>query len=355
VRLTPRASAALTRCLPLLLPILGCCALVATAQAGSARSLRAPDDFRFGQQWQLARDSVMGAQRAWKLGRGGPVTIAVVDSGVNLRHPDLKANLWTNPREVPANGVDDDGDGRVDDVHGWDFANGDGDPSDDNGHGTHVAGIAAARGDNGIGVAGVAWRARIMAVKAVDANAQGNSSTVAEGVRYAVAKGAKVVVLALAGTDPGSYLETAIREAAAADVLVVCAAGNGAHDVDAQPVFPAAFDLPNVISVAATSRTGALSPLSNFGRGTVDIATPGESILSTSSSGVYERRSGTSMAAASVAGAAALVGAAAPDLPAAAIRSILLSTARGRGALPIAGGTLDLAAAMRQAKAGASR
>ena len=355
MRLTPRAGAALTRILLFVIPVLGV-ALVATSSGQAApKRMLAPDDFRFEQQWQLARDDVMGAQRAWKLGRGGPITIAVVDSGVNLRHPDLRENLWTNPREVPGNGTDDDGDGRVDDVHGWDFANGDPDPSDDNGHGTHVAGIAAARGDNRIGVAGVAWRARIMAVKAVDANAQGASSKVAEGVRYAVANGARVVVLALAGSDPGAYLEGALREAAAAGVLVVCAAGNGGRDIDAQPVFPAAFDLPNVISVAAVSRTGALSPMSNVGRATVDIATAGESILSTSLSGVYERRSGTSMAAASVAGAAALVAAAAPGMSAAEIRSTLLSTSRGRGKLAIAGGALDLAAAMRRAKAVASR
>jgi subtilisin family serine protease len=355
VRLTPRAGAALTRVLPFLVPVVGLALVTTSAGEAAQTRMRAPDDFRFEQQWQLARDSVMGAQRAWKLGRGGPVTIAIVDSGVNLRHPDLRDNLWVNPGEVPGNGVDDDGDGRVDDVHGWDFANADADPSDDNGHGTHVAGIAAARGDNGIGVAGVAWRARIMAVKAVDASAQGNSSTVAEGVRYAVAEGARIVVLALAGTDPGSYLESAIRQAADRGVLVVCAAGNGGRDLDAQPVFPAAFDLPNVISVAATSRRGALSALSNYGRATVDIATPGESILSTSLSGVYERRSGTSMAAASVAGAAALVAAAAPGISAPEIRSILLSTARGRGTLPIAGGNLDLAAAMRRAKAVAAR
>jgi subtilisin family serine protease len=355
VRLTPRAGAALTRVLPIVVPVLGCALIAASSGQAAPKRMLAPDDFRFEQQWQLARDSVMGAQRAWRLGRGGPVTIAIVDSGVNLRHPDLRDNLWTNPREIAGNGIDDDGDGRVDDVHGWDFANGDADPADDNGHGTHVAGIAAARGDNGIGVAGVAWRARIMAVKAVDASAQGSSSTVAEAVRYAVARGARIVVLALAGSDPGSYLESAIREAADRGVLVVCAAGNGGRDVDAQPVFPAAFDLPNVISVAATSRKGALSRLSNFGRATIDIATPGEGIISTSLSGVYERRSGTSMAAASVAGAAALVAAAAPGISAAEIRSVLLSTARGRGALPISGGTLDLAAAMRRAKAVAAR
>ena len=363
MRLTPRAGAAPHRYLARLLVLAALVgAVLAAPQARSAHSAvddrkqvredRArglePDDFRFKQQWQLARDSVMGARRAWRLGRGGPVTIAIVDSGVDLAHPDLQPNLWRNGREIAANGADDDGNGYADDVHGWDFANGDADPSDDNGHGTHVAGIAAARG--GIGVAGVAWRARIMAVKTVDRSAAGTSAAVADGIRYAVRNGAKVVLLALAGTEPGASLEAAVRDASAAGALVICAAGNGGRDVDAHPVYPAAFAYPNVISVAATTRSGALSLMSNFGRTSVDIATPGEAILSTSVSGVYERRSGTSMAAATVAGAVALMAAAAPDMTADELGSALLSTARARGTLPIAGGHLDLAAAMRRAK-----
>jgi subtilisin family serine protease len=125
----------------------------------------------------------MGAASAWTQITGGNVTVAVVDTGVDLSHRDLAPNLWTNPGEIPGNGIDDDGDGIVDDVHGADFANGDGDPSDDNGHGTHVAGIVAARGGNGVGVAGLAWRARIMAVKVLGADASGDMATVAAGVR----------------------------------------------------------------------------------------------------------------------------------------------------------------------------
>jgi subtilisin family serine protease len=310
-------------------------------------SVRVPDDVRFKQQWQFARSNVMGAQRAWSLGRGGAATVAIVDTGMDLDHPDLQANLWTNPREVPGNGVDDDGDGHVDDVHGWDFANNDADPSDDNGHGTHVAGIVAARGDNGIGVTGVAWRARIMPVKAVDQNASGTSSAVAEGIRYAAAHGARIVLLALAGSEPGAFLEDAVRAASDAGVLVVCAAGNGGRDDDVQPAFPASFAYPNVISVAATRRDGSLSPLSNYGRTTVDIAASGEGILSTAMGAGYERRSGTSMAAATVAGALALMSSSGPDLTADQLRDTLLGTAR-RGSLPIAGGSLDLAAAMRR-------
>jgi subtilisin family serine protease len=338
----------------LVVVVLACGAIPATAQPARPTT-RAPDDPRFGQQWQLAHDRVMGAQRAWGLGRGGPVTVAVVDSGVDMTHADLVANLWTNPHEVPGNGVDDDGDGHVDDVHGWDAIGGDADPTDDNGHGTSLAGVVAARGDNGIGVAGVAWRARIMPVKVVDLGASAPSAAIADGIRYAVAHGADIVLLALAGSDPGAYLQDAVRTASDAGVLVVCAVGNGGHDIDAAPEYPASFDFPNLVRVAATGRDGRLSRMSNVGPRTVDIAAAGDGILSTAMGGGYERRSGTSLAAATVAGAAALLWAAAPSLDAPTLREVLLQTARHRPRLPIAGGTLDLARAMRRARSLSSR
>src|SRR3954451_7750642 len=130
--------------------VLACGAMPATAQPARPTT-RVPDDPRFAQQWQLSHDGVMGAEQAWDLGRGGTITVAIVDSGVDMTHPDLVANLWTNPAEVPGNGVDDDGDGHVDDVHGWDTIGHDADPSDNSGHGTSMAGVVAARGDNGIG------------------------------------------------------------------------------------------------------------------------------------------------------------------------------------------------------------
>ena len=230
----------------------------------------------------------MGAQGAWDLGLGGPVTVAIVDSGVDLTHPDLVANLWTNPREVPGNGVDDDGDGHVDDVHGWDTIAGDADPSDDNGHGTSLAGVVAARGDNRIGVAGVAWRARWATAAA--------TSTPCRCTRRR----------SRTPTSSGSPRR-------------------------------------HVTARSASCRTSA---------GTRSTSPPRETGSSPRRwAAGYERRSGTSLAAATVAGAAALMAAAAPDLDAAALRGALLGTARHRHRLPIAGGTLDLARAMRRARA----
>jgi subtilisin family serine protease len=141
-----------------------------------------------------------------------------------------------------------------------------------------------------------------------------------------------------------------VRAASDAGALVVCAAGNGARDIDVQPAYPASFRYPNVISVAATARDGSLTAMSDYGRASVDIAASGEGILSTAEGGGYERRNGTSMAAATVAGVLALMSAAAPDLSASELRAALLGTARGRGSLPIAGGSLDLAAAMRRVR-----
>ena len=267
-----------------MLVVLACGAMPATAQP-TRPTTRTPDDPRFAQQWQLSHGGVMGAPRAWALARGAPVTVAIVDTGVDMTHPDLVANLWTNPHEVPGNGVDDDGDGHVDDVHGWDMIDGDADPSDDNGHGTSLAGVVAARGDNGIGVAGVAWRARIMPIKVVDAGASAPSAAIADGIRYAVAHGAGIVLLALAGSDPGAYLQDAVRAASDAGVLVVCAAGNGGHDIDTAPEYPASFAFPNLVRVAATGRDGRLTKMSNLGPRTVDIAAAGDEILSTAMGG----------------------------------------------------------------------
>ena len=183
--------------------------------------------------------------------------------------------------EIPGNGIDDDGNGFVDDVNGADFVNRDGDPSDDNGHGTHVAGILAARGANRVGVTGVAQRARLMVLKALGADAVGSAETMAEAVRYAVANGAKIINMSVSGPGRSQAFEEAVQAASDAGVLMTVAAGNNGHDLDVMPEYPAAFPASHVIAVAATGRTGKLIGISNRGVGTVDIAAPGQGIVST--------------------------------------------------------------------------
>jgi subtilisin family serine protease len=322
-----------------------CAACVALCPTVASAAVR-PDP-QLPNQWALQGDGPMGAATAWTRVTGGDVTVAVVDTGVDLAHRDLAPNLWTNPGEIGGNAIDDDGDGFVDDVHGADLVNRDGDPTDDNGHGTHVAGIIAARGNNGVGVAGVAWRARIMAVKVLGADASGDMATVAEGVRYAVAHGARVVNLSLSGASPGPDLAAAVAEAATANVLVVAAAGNTHADDDAVAAYPAVLDAPNLVAVTACDERGALAPSASFGRASIDLAAPGQDILSTARSGGYELRSGSSMAAAQVSGAAVLLASARPDLGWEAIRAALLGSARPT-ALPVAAGRLDVAGALRR-------
>jgi subtilisin family serine protease len=309
-----------------------------TAQAAAA-------DPRAGDQWSLQGDAPMGVASAWRQTTGADVTVAIVDSGIDLVHPDLVPNLWTNPGEIPDNGVDDDRNGYVDDVHGFDFVEGDGTPQDVNGHGTHVAGIVAARGGNGIGVTGVAWRARLMAVRVLDGDARGTTTTVAQGIRYAVDNGARVVNLSLAGPSPAGDLESAIRYAGAHGVLIVAAAGNDGRDLAGAPTYPAAYPEANILGVAATAQDGGLAPISDFGAG-ADLAAPGEDILSTALGGGYEWRTGTSMAAPHVTGALVLLAAARPDLDAAGLRDALLGATR-RGALDVETGALDAGAALR--------
>jgi thermitase len=320
-------------------------AIAALCAAPAAAAVRS--DPELPDQWALRGDAPMGAASAWARATAGAVTVAVVDTGVDLSHPDLAPNLWTNPGEVPGNGIDDDADGYVDDVHGVDLLNGDGDPRDDNGHGTHVAGIVAARGENGIGVAGVAWRARIMAVKVLDSHAAGDMSAVARGVRYAVAHGARIVNVSLSGPIAGADIADAIDEARAAGVVIVAAAGNTGADLDVTPAYPAALAAPNLVAVTSSDRRGALTRRASFGRASVDLAAPGQDILSTARGGGYEFRSGSSTAAAQVSGALALLAGARPGLGGEALRAALLGAAR-RSSLPVSAGALDIGAALRR-------
>jgi subtilisin family serine protease len=306
-----------------------------------------PNDPLVSQQWALRGARVPDA---WPVSTGGEVTVAVLDSGADAAHPDLAANLWTNPGELAGNGVDEDRNGVVDDVHGADVVNGDGDPADGFGHGTAVAGVIGARGGNNIGIAGVAWRGRIMPVKVLDDRGSGTTATLVAGLRYALSKGARVVNMSVNGPDPSIALDEAIRQAEAAGVVVVASAGNDAGDRDDLPSYPASAASPAVVSVAASTRAGRLARFSAYGATTVDIAAPGENVLTTDRLGRYAARSGTSFAAAYVSGAAALLAAARPDASADELRDALLSAARGGGRFGglVASGELDVAAAVRR-------
>jgi subtilisin family serine protease len=330
-----------------LLATLVATALLAVAPAGAnAAKSHVPTDRAFGAQWELVNDNAMGMRSAWNVATAGNVTVAVIDTGAQLDHPDLAANLWTNTKEIPGNGIDDDHNGFVDDVHGYNFVAKNGNPTDDNGHGTNVAGIIGARGNNKTGVAGVAWQAKLMIVKVLGADGTGNVYDVAAGIRYAVANGAKIINLSMAGPDDDPALEAAITQASDAGVLVVAAAGNSSSNLDTTPAYPASSPAANVISVASTDQDGALAGGSSYGAHTVDISAPGENIDSTETGSRYGVRSGTSQAAAHVTGVLALMAAAAPTASAQTLRTQLLAGARPTS-VPVAGGALDAGNALR--------
>jgi len=280
-----------------------------------------PNDPNFGSQWG---HSASRTPDAWAFTTGGAgVVVAVIDTGVRYLHPDLAGNIWTNPGEIPGNGLDDDANGYVDDIRGWDFAgssradpnDADADPMDgDSGHhGTHVAGIIGARGNNGTGVAGVAWNVQIMPLK-VQANDSDSlaSIDIITAFLYALENGARVVNCSFGGDgyDPLEYL--AINTLRNAGVLVVCAAGNGDDDnnplnTDVSPHYPSGYNLDNIIAVAAGTQVDALASFSNYGPASVDLMAPGVSVLSTYSTNTYAYKSGTSMATPFVAGVAGLL------------------------------------------------
>ena len=320
---------------------------VAFAAAGAAPAHAAPDPL-LAEQWALSDARAIGAPEAWTQSHGDGAVVAVLDSGVQVDHPDLAANLWTNPGEVPGNGKDDDANGYVDDVYGANMFSNDGSVSDDEGHGTHVAGIVAARAGNGAGGSGLAPNARIMAVKVLDSTRSGNSSLLARGIRYAVDEGAQILNVSINGDATSADLTAALRYAGDKGATVVASAGNNSRNLDLLPSYPASSAERSVLSVTASDEAGSLLAFANRGPSSVDLAAPGEAILSTARRSGYESRSGTSMAAPYVAGALALLSAARPDLPQAALRSALLASAPTRSGLAgqLGAGGLDVGAAM---------
>ncbi|MEW5909798.1 MAG: S8 family peptidase [Thermodesulfobacteriota bacterium] len=276
-----------------------------------------PNDPNFGLLWGLHNsgqtvngiagtpDADIDGPEAWNLNVGNAnVIVAVVDSGVFTSHPDLSANIWINPGEIPGNGIDDDLNGYIDDRNGWDFHDNDADPDDLNGHGTHVAGTVAAIANNGIGIAGVNWNARIMALKFTDAEGSGSTSDAIKCILYASAMGAKVINNSWGGGGFSQALKDAID---ASPAVVVCAAGNSGFNNDSIPHYPSNYSSPNLIAVAASNQNDNLAVFSNYGSTSVDVAAPGVNILSTLNNGGYGYKDGTSMATPHVSGLAALL------------------------------------------------
>ncbi|TFG80468.1 MAG: hypothetical protein E4H23_02400 [Chrysiogenales bacterium] len=254
------------------------------------RLQRLPNDPKFAKLWGMSK---INAPAAWEKTVGSPgVVLAVLDTGVDYRHEDLAANMWRNPGEIPGNGIDDDGNGFRDDVYGYDFASdrfgkNDSDPMDIDNHGTHVAGTMAATGNNGIGVCGIAWNVRIMALKSFRPDMYIYDSDSIEAIEYAILMkrdyGVNLVAInaSFGGGGENVLQKDAIAAAGSQGIAMVCAAGNDVMDNDATPFYPSGYDLPNIISVAATDSNDQLASFSNYGATTVDMAAPGVGILST--------------------------------------------------------------------------
>jgi len=312
----------------------------------SAKS-KIPNDSYFGDQWALrnagkyangTKGADIGATRAWNISVGNPnVVVAVLDTGIDFTHPDLVGNIWTNLGETRCNdGLDNDGNGFKDDCIGWDFTtcsklSEDGktcvitkspgnNPMDDNGHGTHVAGIIGAVGNNGNGTSGVVWTVQMMPIKVLNEDGQGQESDIIAGIDYAVLernRGVNVFAInaSFGGGEFSQATFQAIQRANNAGILFVAAAGNGSNNNDLIPFYPASYNLPNIISVAATDQDDRRVPFSNFGLNSVHVAAPGVYIWSTVptwwseffGAGILEFMEGTSMAAPHVAGLAGLL------------------------------------------------
>ena len=342
-----------------------------------------PSDPQFDRQWGLHNTGQDAGQpgadinilRAWGLQTGSDQVVAgIIDSGIDWTHPDLVDNIWQNlgedadgdgrvleyingqwvfdPGDV--NGIDDDGNGYADDFIGWDFVNQDNDPRDDHlfGHGTHVAGIVAARGDNGLGIAGVSWRARLMPLKILDARGGGYTSAAVEALAYALQMGVPITNNSWGGPINSQALETALQQAESAGQLFVTAAGNNyGNNNDAAPFYPASYPFANIITATATNTGDSLARFANVGPVSVDLAAPGEAIYSTLPGGTYGYLSGTSMSAPFVTGVLCLLQDHFPGAGYQAWADRLLrqtATRPGLHGTCVSGGRLDAFAALRR-------
>ena len=297
-----------------------------------------PNDPQFADQWALNNQGQDGgkkradidALKAWGVSQGSDkIVVAVLDTGVDYTHKDLISNMWLRPESLPQ--YSDDEIGTFDDLHGFD-ANADiADPMDDNGHGTHCAGVIGAEGDNNEGIAGINWHVQIMPLKFLGRGGFGSTKNAIEAINYAIerkSKGVDVRVISASwgSTQNSKALKDAISAAGDAGILFIAAAGNNGTDNDKRPHYPSNYDLPNVISVAALDRADEMASFSNYGVKTVHIAAPGKDILSTWLNDDYRGASGTSMATPHVSGVAALILSKSPKMTVAKLREKLLES-----------------------------
>jgi YD repeat-containing protein len=284
-----------------------------------------PDDPRYLEQVAL-RNTV--SPQAWAATTGAKQTvIAVLDSGIDFTHPDLVNNEWDNTLEQ-ANNLDNDSNGFNSDLHGWDFVANSSGIIDEQGHGTAVAGIIAAQGNNATGISGVMWKAGLMSLRVLDSTGTGDVAQAIEAIDYAANNGAQVINCSWGTDDASTALREAINRAAQREVVVVTSAGNQGRDIETTPRYPASFDLPNLISVASIDNADQLTSFSNWGMTHVSIAAPGKDILTTKMGGDYEAISGSSASTAFVTGVAGLVKTLRPWLNADRTREMILHGAR---------------------------
>ncbi len=292
------------------------------------------NDPDFGKLWGLHNEGQTGgkvdadidAPEAWQIHTGrtqaqGAHITAVIDTGVDYNHPDLAANMWVNPGEIPGDGIDNDGNGVIDDVHGYNAFADNGDPMDGQGHGTHCAGTIAGVGNDGVGVVGVNQHANIMAVKIFNDEGATDAAAIIRGIQYATKNGARITSNSWGGPVPNAGIRQAFADSPA---LHLVAAGNSGFNNDYLPSFPANYNLDNIISVAATDHNDGLAEFSQYGARSVDLGAPGVDILSTVPGGKYDTYSGTSMATPHVAGAATLIASANPEISNEELRRRLL-------------------------------